>query len=79
MFADVELPMSTADSYRKIAAEFRARAFHALDAASAAHFGGLARCYLRLAEQADQNRKADIWAEFGPPPRLTGQDEGEKT
>jgi hypothetical protein len=39
--------------------------------ASATHFDSLAKCYLRLAEQAEQNR---VWAEFGQKSRL---DEGE--
>jgi hypothetical protein len=64
--------MTTADSYRKIAAELRAKALKALDDASAARYDSLALAYLRLAQQADQNSRADIWAEFGSKPRLVG-------
>jgi hypothetical protein len=38
---------------------------------------GLAQCYFRLAEQAEQNHRADVWAEFGPKPKVGGREEGE--
>ena len=63
--------MSAADTHRKIAAELRAKALTMATDASATHFDSLAKCYLRLAEQAEQNR---VWAEFGQKSRL---DEGE--
>ncbi len=66
--------MTTADSYRNIAAKLRAAALKAPDNASAAQLDSLALCYLRLAEQADMNRLSDVWAEFGSPPRLEGGD-----
>jgi len=65
--------MSAADTYRKIAAELRAKALNAPTPGSVSHLDSLAKCYLRLAEQAEQNRHSDIWAEFGPRSRL---DEG---
>ena len=66
--------MTTADSYRKMAAELRAKALKAPNDAAASQYDALARAYLRLAEQADQNQQADVWAEFGP--RLDGEGEG---
>jgi hypothetical protein len=62
--------MSAADIYCKMAAELRAKALTAPTDASASHFNSLAKCYLRLAEQAEQNRLSDVWAEFGPKSRL---------
>jgi len=66
--------MSTADSYRKIAAELRAKARKAPTDGAAADLDNLARCYLRLAEQAETNSRLDVAAEFGSPAR---PDEGE--
>jgi predicted component of type VI protein secretion system len=66
--------MSAADTYRKMAAELRAKALTTPTNESATHLDSLAKCYLRLAEQAEQNRLSDVWAEFGQKPRL---DEGE--
>ncbi len=68
--------MGTGDSYRKIASELRAQALKAPTDADASRIEALAQCYLRLAEQADQNSRADIWAEFGPKTRLSGEGEG---
>ena len=62
--------MTSAESYRQRAAELRTRAAHESDAQRAREWSHLARCYLRLAEQAEQNRVADLWAEFGPKVRL---------
>ncbi len=61
--------MTTADSYRRIAAYFRARAADKKVPHLAWQFEHLAKCYLRLAEQADKNRLQDLWFEVGPPLR----------
>ncbi len=53
--------MGTADSYRKIASELWAQALKAPTDADVSRIDALAQCYLRLAEQADQNSRADIW------------------
>ncbi len=66
--------MSAAETYRKIAVELRAKALTAPTDVSASHLDSLAKCYLRLAEQAEQTRLSDVWAEFGPKSQL---DEGE--
>lgn len=58
--------MTTADSYRKIAAELRARALKARTDQAAAELDNLARCYIKLAEQADQNIHTDVAVEFVP-------------
>ncbi len=68
--------MTSADSYRRMAAQLRSRAAHQKSARIAEQLEHLAKCYLRLAEQSDQNSRQDLWAEFGPKPRATG--EGEK-
>ncbi len=60
----------TGDRYRIIAAELRARAAREQNELHAAEWDKLARAYLRLAEQADRNSFADIWAEYGPKPTL---------
>ncbi len=67
--------MTTADRYRTIAAELRAKALKAPSDAAAVQLNGLAQAYLRLAEQAGLNKHTDVWAEFGPKPRL-GESEG---
>ncbi len=59
--------MSSAE-YRALAAELLAKAMKAPGGAASAEYDALARSYLRLAEQAEQNGRADIWAEFGPKP-----------
>ena len=66
--------MTPADTYRMMAAELRAKALKAPTDRAAADLDHLARCYLRLAEQADQNTLLDVSAEFGPKSRL--DDEG---
>ena len=66
--------MTPADSYRMMAAELRAKALKAPTDMAAVDLDHLARCYLRLAEQADQNTLLDVSAEFGPKSRL--DDEG---
>jgi hypothetical protein len=65
--------MTPSDSYRKIAAELKAKAATEQNVRLAAEWSHLARCYIRLAEQADQNLTVDIWAEFGPKPTLDGE------
>lgn len=62
--------MSTADLYRKVAAELRAKAANEPDDRLAAEWANLSRCYLRLAAQADTNGLTDIWIETGPKPRI---------
>jgi hypothetical protein len=57
--------MSPSDQYRKIAAELRAKAAREPNRRLSAEWDHLARCYVRLAEQADQNSFADIWFESG--------------
>ncbi len=66
--------MSTADHYRKIAAQLRSDALKAPNDKAAAELDHLARAYVRLAEQAEQNSRADVWAEFGPKVRLDGEE-----
>jgi hypothetical protein len=66
--------MTSADSYRKIASELRAKALKARSDREAADLDNLARCYLRLAEQADQNSLLDVGCEFGP--KLSSDGEG---
>jgi len=56
--------MTNAASYRKLAAELRAKAVNEPSAIRAAEWDNLARCYLRLAEQADTNSRQDVAAEF---------------
>jgi hypothetical protein len=43
------------------------------DPAIATELESLARCYLRLAAQADHNGMLDVSAEFGPKARLDGE------
>lgn len=68
--------MTTADSYRRMAAQLRSRAAHQKNPRLAEQLDHLAKCYLRLAEQADQNSYQDLWVEFGPKLRATGEGEG---
>lgn len=66
--------MDTSDTYRKMAAELKAKAAGAQNARLASEWANLARCYLRLAEQADSNNLQDIWLEFGPRSSAAGDD-----
>lgn len=66
--------MSSADSYRKTAAQLRAKALKAPSDEAAAELDNLGRCYIRLARQAEQNSLLDVSAEFGP--RLRSEGEG---
>lgn len=68
--------MRPADSYRTIAAQLKARAASAPNARLASEWASLARCYLRLAAQADSNSLQDVWVEVGSGAPSGGQDEG---
>jgi len=68
--------MTSADSYRRMAAEFRSKAARASNAKLAAEMENLARSYVRLAEQADNNSLQDAWFEFGPKSRVDGEGNG---
>ena len=67
--------MKPSDTYRVRAADLKAQAAKEPNEKLAAEYQNLARCYLRLAEQADNNSQADIWLEVGPKLRLN-EDEG---
>jgi hypothetical protein len=56
--------MSPADRYRALAAHLRTRAARETSPALRPQWAKLAQCYVRLAEQADQNSRADIVYEF---------------
>lgn len=58
--------MRSADQYRKLASELKARAASERNQSVASELDGLARSYLRLAEQAEQNSGTDLWIEIGP-------------
>jgi hypothetical protein len=62
--------MSPADQYRQLAAELGCKARGERNESLAAELSALARAYLRLAEQADQNSGTDLWFEFGGKPAL---------
>jgi hypothetical protein len=56
--------MSPADRYRALAAHLRSRVMQEQTPQLRAQWANLAQCYVRLAEQADQNSRADIVYEF---------------
>jgi hypothetical protein len=56
--------MSPADRYRALAAHLRSRANREQSPMLRAQWENLAQCYVRLAEQADQNSRADLVYEF---------------
>ena len=56
--------MSPADRYRTLAAHLRSRAMQEQSPLLRGQWAHLSQCYLRLAEQADQNSRADIVYEF---------------
>ena len=56
--------MSPADRYRALAAYLRTCAAREQRPEVRTQWTKLAQCYLRLAEQADQNSRADIVYEF---------------
>jgi hypothetical protein len=66
--------MRTADQYRKLAAELKAKANSEVNQSVAVELDGLARSYLRLAAQAEQNSTVDLWLEVGP--KLALDDDG---
>jgi hypothetical protein len=66
--------MTSADQYRKLAAELRAAAAGTANRSVAAQLLQLARSYIRLAEQADKNSLADVSIEVGKKPPQ--EDEG---
>jgi hypothetical protein len=68
--------MRTADSYRKTAAELKVKAGKERSPKLASELENLARCYLRLAEQADTNSELDLSVEFGPKLGADGEGEG---
>jgi hypothetical protein len=57
--------MSPADRYRALAAHLRSRAVQETAPSLRAQWANLARCYLRLAGQADRNSRTDIVYESG--------------
>jgi hypothetical protein len=66
--------MTTADQYRALAAQMRSHASHETNPILRAEWDNLARCYLRLAEQADRNSRTDIVYEA--PMRPRGEPDG---
>ena len=58
--------MTSADQYRSLAAKLKTKAANETSETLASEWVHLAQAYLRLAEQAEQNRRADIWIEVGP-------------
>lgn len=56
--------MSPAERYRALAAHLRTRAARETNRALRTQWANLAQCYVRLAEQADLNNRADIVYEF---------------
>jgi hypothetical protein len=56
--------MSPADRYRALAAHLRSRATQEQSLMLRTQWANLAQCYVRLAEQADQNSRTDIVYEF---------------
>ena len=66
--------MSPADRYRTLAELLRRRAIQEQSPLLRGQWAHLAQCYLRLAEQADQNSRADIVYEFDRSNRRGGFD-----
>ena len=58
--------MTSADQYRALASRLRARARAADTPCHTSEWEHLARCYLRLARQAEQNEKLDLVYETPP-------------
>ncbi len=67
--------MTPAERYRATAAELKAKAACDNSGRTAPELESLALAYLRLAEQADQNSRADVWAEFRSNRPLCGKGE----
>ena len=66
--------MNAGDSYRRFAVELSAKAKGEKTISMAFELESLALSYRRLAEQADRDSLLDVSAEFGPSPRLDGDD-----
>jgi hypothetical protein len=64
--------MSPAKRYRALAAHLRTRAAQEQHPLLRVQWANLAQCYVRLAEQADQNSRADIVYEFDRSARRGG-------
>ena len=64
--------MRPADRYRALAAHLRSRAIREQNQMLRAQWANLAQCYVRLAEQADENSRADIVYEFDRSTRRGG-------
>jgi hypothetical protein len=62
--------MTPAEQYRTLAAQLRARAQKEESRQIRAEWEHLARCYVRLAEQADRNGQTDVTYEPILRPRL---------
>ena len=56
--------MSPADRYRALAAHLRTRATQEASPLLRSQWAKLSQCYVRLAEQADENSRTDIVYEF---------------
>jgi hypothetical protein len=67
--------MTTAEQYRKVAADLRAKAAQAPTQDLALQWENLAKCHTRLSEQAEQNSFQDLWFEYGSRTR-EGEGEG---
>jgi hypothetical protein len=63
---DASLQMTSADQLRFKAAELLIRAARETDPRIQAHYESIAQSYLRLADLAEQNSKADIISETPP-------------
>jgi hypothetical protein len=66
--------MTPAETYRKMAADLLARAMEARENPIAIQLEALVQAYIRLAEQAEQNSRQDLWFEFAPNPQLKDRD-----
>jgi hypothetical protein len=66
--------MTPAETYRKMAADLLARAMEARENPIAIQLEALVQAYIRLAEQAEQNSRQDLWFEFAPNPQLKDGD-----
>ena len=65
--------MTPSDEYRRTAAELQAKAACAESSELAVQWEHLAKCYLRLAEQADKNAQGGLAIEVEPKPTLEGE------
>lgn len=65
--------MTFSDEYRRTAADLLAKAGCAESMELSIQWEHLAKCYLRLAEQADKNAQGGLAIEVGPKPTLEGE------